>query len=240
MSELSREARALFKEARAGFDPSPLQKKRVYGAILGSTAPAIATAAASSKLGVSAIATASWIKVVGIALVIGGAGASIALLARAPRAPAPAVERSPSAMTAPPSNGPDLDVRPDERASAADEAVAPRPAAVVPATPPRPRLPPEVASDTLEDEVRAMHDARQALQEGKADLALTLASSYASRYPRGVLHEEELAIRVLALCHLGRTAEATALADRLEKSAPRSPQLARIRMSCVSKIAPKL
>jgi hypothetical protein len=240
MSELSPGAKALFKEARAGFEPTSGQKKRVYGAVIGSTAPAIATAAAASKVGAAAgITGASWIKIAGLSLLIGGAGTSLAFLARTPRSTAPVLALAPSAAIAPTSPGTPVDLggATDEGVPPHDEAIQPRPATVPGPMAPRPRASREAIpeTDTLEDEVRAMHDARQALNQGKPELALSLAGDYVSRYPRGVLREEEMAIRALALCRLGRTSEATIVADRLEKIAPRSPQLARIRMSCVGK-----
>ena len=81
-----------------------------------------------------------------------------------------------------------------------------------------------------------MRDARQALQGGNPGQALSLLQGYESRYQHGVLGEEALAIRVLSLCSLGRVTEATAAARLLEKSSPRSAQLARLKLSCVRQL----
>jgi hypothetical protein len=65
-------------------------------------------------------------------------------------------------------------------------------------------------------------------------LTLSLLDRHAKLHPRGTLAEEQLAARALALCALGRAADARAVVVKLERIAPRSPHLPKIRSACVS------
>jgi hypothetical protein len=95
-------------------------------------------------------------------------------------------------------------------------------------------LAPAPGSDSLAGELALLRRARSALDRRDADAALALAKQHAARYPRGTLRQERLATQVLALCGLQRTEEARVLARELERVAPRSPHLMRIRASCVT------
>jgi hypothetical protein len=79
-----------------------------------------------------------------------------------------------------------------------------------------------------------MARARQALQEHDPARSLSLLDDYAAKFPQGVLREEQLATRVLALCALGRDAAAKKVREELERMAPHSPQLGRLRISCAA------
>jgi hypothetical protein len=100
------------------------------------------------------------------------------------------------------------------------------------ASSPSPVEPPRRAPDTLGGEVSVLRDARVALERGDARKALNLLDRHAALHPRGALVEEQLAARALSLCALGRAAEARSVSARLERLAPRSPHLPRIRASC--------
>jgi hypothetical protein len=95
-------------------------------------------------------------------------------------------------------------------------------------------LAPAPVNDSLAGELALLRRARSALDRRDADAALALAKQHAARYPRGTLRQERLATQVLALCGLRRTEEARVLARELERVAPRSPHLMRIRASCVT------
>jgi len=84
----------------------------------------------------------------------------------------------------------------------------------------------------LAEEVRIISGAKLALSKHAFAEALTMANDYSSRYPKGVFLEEQLAIRTLALCGLGRQKDAAQSLETLERTFPTSRQLARVRSSC--------
>jgi hypothetical protein len=129
---------------------------------------------------------------------------------------------------------------PEERDARTATAAAPEPRslendavakpAVVPvasAAAPRP------VDDALGEEVALLRAARRSLDGGDAAGALGLLDRYARTYPNGTMAEEALATRALTLCALGRVAAARDVVRHLEAVAPRSPQLARLRASCI-------
>jgi hypothetical protein len=75
---------------------------------------------------------------------------------------------------------------------------------------------------------RAQHD----LQEHKADEVLTALQQASRACPGEGLEQERLALRILALCQLGRADDARTGLVRLEKEAPQSPSLGRIHAEC--------
>jgi hypothetical protein len=106
-----------------------------------------------------------------------------------------------------------------------DDEVAATPTVPVPANA-------STADDSLAREIALLRRARAALGQHDAQAALTLANEHADTFPSGRLRQERVAVRVLALCALGRVADARAATQELERIAPRSPHLMRIRMSC--------
>jgi hypothetical protein len=101
---------------------------------------------------------------------------------------------------------------------------------VPPASPPAKA--PEVSDDSLAQEISLLRAARTALEGGDPEGALALLVRHARLWPNGVLAEERLATRVLALCALKRFSEARTTAHQLESMAPHSPHLTRVRASC--------
>jgi len=85
---------------------------------------------------------------------------------------------------------------------------------------------------TLADETALLRDAQSALQGGDPKASLERLDVHAARFPNGVLREERMAQRVLALCAAGRLDEARAEADRFLSEAPSSIQAERVRGSC--------
>jgi hypothetical protein len=81
---------------------------------------------------------------------------------------------------------------------------------------------------------KILRDARAQLK-GDPEKALNTLDRHAQLHPHGTLAEEQLAARALALCSLGRTAEARAVMAKLERVAPRSPHLLRVKSSCGKK-----
>jgi hypothetical protein len=103
--------------------------------------------------------------------------------------------------------------------------------------------PPSVSNeidDSLSREIALLTAARAALDRRDAAEALVLLDRHRTLYPLGTLKQEQLVTRVLALCLLGRTSDARAVARELKRAAPRSPHLARIRSSCAGELGPEI
>ena len=94
---------------------------------------------------------------------------------------------------------------------------------------PAPRAKPAA---NLNAEAKLLAEASGALGNGRAARALELLDKHERDYANGVLAEERTAARVLALCEIGRTAEARRQAELFLRSAPRSPLVPRVRSSC--------
>jgi hypothetical protein len=77
--------------------------------------------------------------------------------------------------------------------------------------------------------VRAAHDA---LREGRPAAALERMDEHRRAYPNGALSEEREALRVGALCALGRS-DAQAEARAFLANHPASPFVARVREACL-------
>jgi hypothetical protein len=92
-------------------------------------------------------------------------------------------------------------------------------------------------ANTLGAELALVRGAQDALRDHDATAALTLLDRHAAQFPFGVLREERSAARVLALCALDRIDAARDEAARLLRSAPSSPQVARVRASCAGERA---
>ncbi len=116
-----------------------------------------------------------------------------------------------------------------------------------PATPPRPP-PPRVARspgsesggwqhptepiDLLQSEAAGLRSAHEAMQRGEPGLALALVAEQNRTFREGALGQEREAVRILALCHSGRSAEARAAARTFLETSPRSPLVPRVRATC--------
>jgi len=98
---------------------------------------------------------------------------------------------------------------------------------------------PGAPGDSLAEEVNLLRSARVALDRGDGAQALRLLDAHEARFQRGTLYEERLASRVLALCVVGRIDAARTTAQELERAAPRSPHLPRVRASCIAQPANK-
>jgi hypothetical protein len=98
-----------------------------------------------------------------------------------------------------------------------------------------PIAPPAATPDPLLAELTLLREAQQALRDGAARRALELAERHATLYPRSQLGLERGALRVFALCTLGRKAEARALATELLAAAPRSPLRTSLEESCATR-----
>ncbi|APR79228.1 Hypothetical protein A7982_04575 [Minicystis rosea] len=113
--------------------------------------------------------------------------------------------------------------------------VAARPSASKPSEPaPEPVSAPETpASASIASEVALLREAQSALEAGDAARSLRAVDALTQRHSDGVLREERMVIRVLALCAAGRVQEAHAEGRRFLAEMPRSVLADRVRASCV-------
>lgn len=84
----------------------------------------------------------------------------------------------------------------------------------------------------LEEELRLMRDANNALRANKPQTALVLLAEHESRFPRGTLADSRRVARIMALCQAGKVAAARTEAERFLRRAPNSPYAARVRSLC--------
>jgi hypothetical protein len=87
-------------------------------------------------------------------------------------------------------------------------------------------------ASSLTEETALLREAQAALKEGDAAKSLAAVDALAARHPQGLLREERLAARVLALCAAGRVEEARVEGQRFVAEMPRSIQAERVRASC--------
>ncbi len=128
----------------------------------------------------------------------------------APRAPAPVIE---------PTSQPE---------GVAPPAVEMRPRAV-----PLVRVePPGAAVDAVRAEAALVERARKALDDGATDDVIALSSEHTRRFPGGVLAVEVGALRALALCTAGKSAQGRGEAQVFLREHPRAPYRDRIRRAC--------
>lgn len=85
---------------------------------------------------------------------------------------------------------------------------------------------------TLQPELALIGAAQAALGGGDTAGALEHLDRHAERFPDGVLAQERMAARAIALCRLERLEAGRTELARLDREAPRSPLLARVRSEC--------
>lgn len=251
MSELGPEARSLLDAARREERLRPGQKEAVKAAVAAALAVPAAAAAtggvgAAAKVGL--LGSVAGRVVIGVALAGSAATATWVVTGRGP----PAIERNaaeevpPRLEAAPPPTtaevGPEVEAPPLESAPAPPEARPPRPRrARAPAAKPEPSATPAPSpaedpspepSCSLRAEVLLLQKGQLALSAGRPEEALGLFLQHRQRCPEGTLHEERDAGRIIALCQLGRSAEAKAEREAFARGSPRSPHLLRIERAC--------
>jgi hypothetical protein len=224
MSTLSPKGRDLINAGRRAFQPTAADRERLLGALrshLGESAlpPDMGSAATAAAAGKSLWALISAV-VVGVGIV--GGAVFFALHSGAKETPSPAT----SALTmqvsepvAPPL--PELPLGP-EPTQAAMEPLAPRPASG------------HRAQDRLAAEVALLSRATRELRAGRPVEALKALDEYRSKFPRGLLTEEQRAARAQSLCALGRFDEAKA---KLAGLAPRTPLAVQAKQFCDARLA---
>ncbi len=248
MGELSEDAAALLRSGRGAFRPDGSDRARILESLrqtLGDAAVAGGAADAVHVDGTSAARAAAWkspwVKALGAVSVLAvGAGVTMAIhswtrplvrsslpattvateqaaLAQAPPAPAETVTQP--VVAAP-------------RAEAPSPLIASEPVLAASANRPRPRASARTSADSLAEEVRLLSTAERQLNEGSRESALATLADHERRFPRGALTEARMAVRVEALCGLGRMAEARSDLRKLAIAYPASPHLDAARRLC--------
>jgi hypothetical protein len=240
MRELSREASELLDVGREAFCPTEADRARVLAAVMGA-APLVAGAAVigASKVSLDGLAllvrSSRAAQLLGVAMPVAAVGglvwyATVSHPAAGSTTPGPAVPpgaafSSPAALAPP---------RAEEAPRDEPGPSAPEPANEQVAAPPLER---PAASETgqIRQEVALLSRAQAELSRGRPQQALEALREHAQRFPRGALSNERIATRARALCALGRTEEADAELDRMERLSPGSPYWARAREACSGK-----
>jgi hypothetical protein len=104
-------------------------------------------------------------------------------------------------------------------------------AAAIPKDEPPRALPNTHSNTRVADEVSALDGARSLLSSGRPAEALSALTAYEKAFPRPVLGEEALALKVEALVRAGRLPEAASLGNAFLERSPSSPVASRVRRS---------
>lgn len=88
------------------------------------------------------------------------------------------------------------------------------------------------APQPIDDELAWLGAAQEALRKQQPARALQLVQEHAFRFPAGALAPERSAVHALALCALSRKRAAYTVLRELERRAPASPLLDRVRRGC--------
>jgi hypothetical protein len=254
---LSADARSVIAAAAGGDDPAGVDRDRVRARVLAAIAAGSVTGTAPPHAAATTTATAVGAKVVAIA-VAAVVIAAVAYLAVGRGAttdtatPDRDVEVAVEAATATVAG---------EIATVAGATATAAPPEVVTPAPPRPARAPRAAAtgpadgaieidrevedaasapppatlrsaDSLREERALVARANAALRDGDPRAALGAVAEHARRFPDGVLAEERTATRVVALCELGRVAEADRARASFAARWPRSVHAARVHAAC--------
>ncbi|MEM1033611.1 MAG: hypothetical protein AAGN82_24965 [Myxococcota bacterium] len=229
----------LFAAARHELNPPPDAERRVLVGVVGAAGAVGVTTAATSQAGRVAMAknvVASLLfgTLTATAVVVGAVKPFLAapatllvpllapglvvaqagLTREEPSPPAPNAQPEPAAEVLDLDEPGGVEVHVPHRTSAAPDTVASKPA------------------DDLRAELALMRRAQAALRGGDPSGALSLVEAHRRRFVRGTLAPERIAVRIRALCALGRIDAARASFDQLSGGAPRSPHLASLAASC--------
>jgi hypothetical protein len=189
----------------------------VEAAIAGSTA---LTTAGSTTAGHGVLTALALWGGAGIVTGIAVTAVGIAVMRPAAPKPAPTASVAAAAQSRPTTS---IDARPVEPFAPA----RPEPSAQSVSGSVARARPPGVA-----EELRLLSEARVALRDGDPARALRLVAQHEKTFARGALGEEALTTRILALCALGRREQGRAGIAALERMAPNSPGLPRVRAAC--------
>lgn len=247
MGELSEDAATLLRSGRDSFRPGGADRARVLEALRKSLGDAAVSGGVGGAAQVDASAAlraaawkSPWVKALGAVSVLAvGAGITIhpwpwtpaRPLQHAAVAQPQLTEAAPSPSTGPPL-APDLTAGPPSPADAPALPMAAEPLLSAPANRARAHPSTRVSADSLAEEVRILSTAERQLNEGSRESALATLADHERRFPHGALTEARMAVRVEALCGLGRMAEARADLLKLALAYPASPHLDAARRLC--------
>ncbi len=241
MSELSDESRALIEAEGPLDEATPLEieamRVRVVALLGGLPAPAPSPAPDPSPLVGKAAASAS-LKVVGsaIAAAVGSGALLFALSQPAPHSPQPSPHTSAAVTSALPTPAPlAAPVESVESPVAVPNVSAPPATVAAPLLRPgKPSAPaasvPPVRSASEEALLVATAEAQ--LRGGHPAAALALYEQHLRDYPKGALRHESQTGRIVALCGVGRSAEARPEIARYAERHPGSQSLLRMQRAC--------
>jgi hypothetical protein len=242
MSDLDPLGRALLDTARAA-RPSAAARARIDAGLAARLAappaspPDPPAPPAAAPAGIAGLAAGPLAKLVVLGALLGAGAGAIAWLRPAPPVQAQLVAApTPSAVAPPPpqpSAAPSAPPEPTPPATVASSASPARGPARRRDTPAPPAsVDPPAPPASLEGELALLRGAQRSLKGGDGAEALAQLDALAQRYPTGVLREERLAARVLALCAAGRVEEAREAGRRFVAELPASVQAPRVRASC--------
>ena len=239
MNGLSPEARSIIEAARGGDEPTSDDRKRIRTSLVVRLGAGAAAAGATTvrrvgrgggwshegHRGGTAGRHVSEGNRVNLAVSAIGLGAYVMRAPSSEQGPAP-IQAAASVSSQPvvaPSSEPEPK-QPEPRATAEGSASPPARAWI------SPEVPSEDTSPHLADEVEALREAHTALREGRAGEAMEVLDQDAA--PSSGLEQERAAMRVFALCRLGKTQEAQSQAKAFLAQWPKSPHAARVRTAC--------
>lgn len=240
---MSPETRAFLDEVRTAEDPTPRDERRVLSAVHAALATGAIVSggiAASKGVNVLGVSVATGVKAGGLVLGL-SAAAWIAATALSPIPPAPTAV-SPARSAGPPASSA-ASVVPSPRSSDATPPLAtesgkrPRTTTSPPSASPAATssVPPSSALPSLREEIALLAEVNAALSRGDGATALQRLDEHDAAERR--LLAERKALRIRALCVLGRTAEAERLARAFLREHPTSVQRAAVERSCAGQAA---
>jgi outer membrane protein assembly factor BamD (BamD/ComL family) len=101
-------------------------------------------------------------------------------------------------------------------------------------------VPPRPTKASIARETELLAQVQRALQTGRPATALAKLNQYNAEFPSGMLHEESIASRVMALCAFGRDKDAERWTAEFFLRYPNSPLSARVRGACRTVAPPTL
>lgn len=222
--------------------PTPADRERVRSKLRERLGGAVLSNSTSVSTSLNAGARSGQLRAIGGLAGVAGFCAVIVFSTARTRPPeASGARASSAALEAPalvvPATTPEVA---PETASISVEALPSAPTSVVArprATSRAAQATPSSDEDVLAKEARLMGSANDRLRAGDLAGALGLFDRHAREFPAGVLVNERIVGRVIALCGLGRRDEASADARRFLETQPQSPLTRRLESSCVGSAA---
>jgi outer membrane protein assembly factor BamD (BamD/ComL family) len=89
-----------------------------------------------------------------------------------------------------------------------------------------------MAASTIDEEMRLMNAAQDALRTGHSKRALSLLNEHSERFPNGKLSSARSVTRMMALCQAGSSEQARREAEQFLARHPSSPFVDRVKTIC--------